>query len=128
MITIYMIIINYKLLLLYRLWLGNFFLQRMTRRKRKKRSCRERSVNIRRVSRELISIDSVDFSFFHCSHFSIDLRFCSPFVRFLANYLNGHSTINHGIHHTRFKKIRQNSYRFPIDPLSYRFQIFFAIR
>lgn len=25
MITIYMIIINYKLLLLYRLWLGNFF-------------------------------------------------------------------------------------------------------
>lgn len=25
--------------------------------------------------------------------------------------LNGHSTINHGVHHTRFKKIRQSSYR-----------------
>lgn len=40
---------------------------------------------------------------------------CSIF----GQLLNGHSTINHGIHHTRFKKIRQNSYRS---------QIFFAIR
>lgn len=40
---------------------------------------------------------------------------CSIF----GQLLNGHSTINHGIHHTCFKKIRQNSYRS---------QIFFAIR
>lgn len=32
---------------------------------------------------------------------------CSIF----GQLLNGHSTINHGVHHTRFKKIRQNSYR-----------------
>lgn len=127
LLYIYMIIINYKLLLLYRLWFDISFTEDDEEE--------EEEEELQRAFSQHSEGESRTYTDRFCRFliFPLLALFYRSQILFVVcsifgQLLNGHSTINHDIHHTRFKKIRQNSYRFPIDPLFYRFQNFFAIR